>query len=243
MSVGPPLPASGLVSRCPCWYELNLHALSFKEMKRATDSALQAVLGFAFFRLLGGVASGPAILVPEEITVVETVDITGLELPSELADMGFTLAQAFHLPEFTGDNLTCCFIDRHGTSTCDVVFARVNDQFQSEAIFYSHFGGQPIRSIKSIGSWRADPLERPAEKPVRCVPGDLRTRYEAHRQWLASEPGTPQRLTWETVLAMSHDSHRELVQHYLARGVYRPAPLPHVTALLRRKRLGWSPRA
>lgn len=243
MSVDASLPASGLVSRCPRWYELNMHALSFTEMRRACDSFLQAVIGFAYFRLLGGTAPGAAILVPESITVVETVAVEGLELPGELADMGFTLAQAFHLPEFTGDNLTCCFIDRHGTSTCDVVFARVNDQFQSEAIFYSHFGGRPIRSIKTIGAWRADPLERPPEKPVRCVPGDLRTRYEAHRQWLSSEPGTPERLTWERILAMSHDSHRELVQHYLARGVYRPASLPRVTALLRRKGLGWSPSA
>lgn len=242
MSAAESSPADRLVSQCPRWYELNLHALTFRELWRATESWWQAALAYGYYHLLGGTAAGEPILVPERITIVETVDFADLELPGILRELGFTLAQTFSMPEFTADNITCCFIDRFGTTTCDVVFARVNDEYQSEAIFYSHFGGQPIRSIKSIGRWRADPLERPTEKSVRCTPGDLASRYDAHRQWLLSEPGQPQSLTWERILSMSYDSHQELVRWYSERGVYRVASESAVEGLLRRKGIRWAPR-
>ena len=235
-------PAGSRVSRCPVWYEVNLHALSFGEMRRATGSAAQACLGFVMFRLFGVPVSGPSILLPERITLIEPVSADGLPTPRELGELGFTLVQAFHLPEFSGDNVSCCFLDRRGTTSCDVIFAQHAGRTQSEAIFYSHFGGQPLRSMKSVARWEAEPLERPPEKPARCCDGDLQTRYQAHLQWLASQPDAPLRLTWESIVALSSQSHADLVDFYLERGLYQPAAPAAVRELLREKGLTWEPR-
>jgi hypothetical protein len=226
------------ITRCTQWYDLNLTALRPREIIRAAGwgTGLFGIV-FTLFPRLFGLPIRTGTLFPAEVTVIWDVPFDEVDIPDELSSLGFTNLHAFELPEFSGDNVTVLLADRDRRTFCEVVAVRMEGEHQTAVSFSSYFPGKPPSRIRTVQSWKANPLDQPEGYYNQCVPGTLTETYEAHRAWLSTFPTTAIETTWQNFLDRNHADHRFLCDYYAERRVWIDARDEDVDRLLRQKRL------
>jgi hypothetical protein len=227
------------ITTCRQWYELNMAGLRFREIERAAGVA-GVVIGLFLWRIPGllGFRVRGGLLFPEKVTLMWDEPFDEIEEVTEdeqLAEMGFRLLSSFELPEFSGDNITHLHQDEARTTYAEVVLSRAKGMSMSAVTFTSHLPG-PV-PVKTIRAWKASPLDRPEEFPVRCVPGSLRKMYKAHRAWLDELGQQPAQTSRDEFERTSAELYRVLAEYYIARGLWIEARPELVKQLLRQKGL------
>ncbi len=231
------------VTRCRRWYELNLGALRFREIRRAVGwwKAPMTALMFGITRRLGTLPR-TRTLFPEDVTVIWDVPLDQASPPPELEALGFTPLVAFELPEFSGENVTCLFADPERKVYCELSWARGSEDMEmSNFSFSSYFPGLPRHRLKTVSTWHVVPLDQPAGFRNRKARGGLAAVYRAHRRWLATVPEQPTETTRANFFTACHEDHRVLCDLYVARQVYVPAQPEDVARLLIAKGLRRAP--
>lgn len=227
------------ITRCPEWFELNMSGLNAREVIRAAGW-VQGLIGMLFIGLpkLFGVPLRTGTLFPSEVTLVWDVPLEEVEVPDELAELGFKPIRAFELPEFTGENVTCVLGDQDQTIFCEVVFVRMpNGETGSGSSFTSYFPGEPLTRIKTFTEWKVSPLDQPEEFMNQMIPGSLTNAYEAHRSWLNTFTTKAIPTTFENFVHRNSIDHCRLRDIYVQRHVWIEAKDEDVARLLRKKRL------
>ena len=227
------------ITTCQQWYELNLAALRFREMHRAAGVPA-VVIGLFVWRIPGllGLRVRGGMVFPEKVTLMWDEPFDEIEErpeDEELADMGFRLLSSFELPEFSGNNITHLHQDEARTTYAEVVLTQAQGMTLAGVTLTSHLPG-PV-PVKTIRAWKASPLDRPEEFPVRCVPGPLRKMYKAHRACLDELGQKPAPTSREEFERTSAELYRVLAEHYIARGLWVEARPQLVKQLLREKGL------
>jgi hypothetical protein len=177
------------------------------------------------------------MLVPAEITLIWPLDADEIEVPKEIAELGFRHLITIELPELSGENASALLVDPTGATFVELCHVKF-DQGQA-GHSYSFFSNlaHPRGHLRTVLQWNAAPLHRPAAFRVQRVRGSYRDAYAAHVAALAKAPGEPLAMTVPQLLQRAQEDHRVLSEHYVRRGIYVPAAAADIDRLLERKGL------
>jgi len=228
-------------THCPRWYQINVAKLSAAELHRATGGGAAFWLSLPLHLLAG--ATGHRRLapdvVPEELTAIERLELA-LPVPEPLGALGFVPFLTLSLPEFSGSNVIHMLADEGRQTVCELLVARsahpeASWQGAHSVLASGLEDGQFLRTIASPECYPTKPP--PGHHVVLAQGADPESLYARHldelRRLAEAAGSSPVVFDEGRCIAAARRSHRELVAHQVARGVFVEADPALVEALFR----------